>query len=134
MSVDITIEDNRAYIDKNCPELIEIEDMSDIAAQYGYDNYVYKIYPFELNIANGNFYALFRELGLFDVDCCGSMSADELLGRLNNLKPKNLVESGYREGNVASCGRNIDQCTRYYWELRKIATEAKNRDKTIVWS
>lgn len=126
MSVTIFINNNNKYVRENCPELIEVETFE--------DGYTFERLPFEINLANGNFFALWSALtNSFNVECCGSIDPNELLGLLNRFKPKSIVTSTQVDGNYIQSGRSLEQVTRYYWNLRSIAIEAKNRNEIVVW-
>lgn len=136
MSVTITINNNMSYVQSNCPESIDVEIYP--ADQYREELRV-KYYPFELNLSNSNFFALFKALGL-EADYCGQISATEFYNRVNTIyNPKQITSDSRfsQEPNkcaVYSCGRTLEQVTRYKWELLQIASEAKKRNEPITWS
>lgn len=87
----------------------------------------------ELNISNSNFVALWSLLGLESGDYYGSIDADSFLSLLDKLNPKSLVRKDEVEKNFISCGITLEQSTRYYWLLRKIALEAKSDEMQVIW-
>jgi hypothetical protein len=136
MSVTFTIDNNRSYVDTNCPETITT---TVYPADKYYDEWISKEYPFELNMSNSNAFAVLSALGI-EEDYCGQVSAEEFYNRVRTLfNPKNITtgDSHSKEPNkceVFSCGRTLEQTTRYKWALMQIATEAKKRNQLIVWS
>jgi hypothetical protein len=131
MSVTITIENNHKYIDANHPELITVEVFDkDIDP----DQFEFKVYPFELNLANGNFACVWQALGLYSDDCyCGSMSANLLISYLNKLNVRSIKREDSQDHNVYTQGIDLERASRYYWSIMSIAQEAKKRDSLIVW-
>ena len=140
MTVTISINNNYEYVDQNCPELIEKEDFSDIAADYGYNTpHIVKHYPFELNVANSNFGLIWRNLGLVSAEedfsewCCGEIDSQELYKLLLSFSPAKITYSPYQEGIMYDCGVDMERASRYYWNLMKIVREALDRNESIVW-
>jgi hypothetical protein len=132
MSITVTIENNREYVKANCPELIEV-----VTQDYYGDAYTIEYLPFELNMANGNFGAVFRAMGLAlteDDFFFGSIPATEFRKHLNQLKPTKLTYESTQEGIMFTQGRTLEQATRYYWQLNKICNEALKRGANITWS
>lgn len=142
MSVTITIQNNYAYCDTNNLTTIEKFDLSTEDGKYW--SAVYradhrKEYPFEMNLSNSNFIALWGMLGL-NPEYSGSIKPEELEGRLNNIKGKladltspTVIEMKDECPKIIEFGRSMNQVTRYYFELRKIASEAIKRNEIIVW-
>lgn len=124
MSVTISIENNCEYVKANCPERIRT---------YSYDKdidpeqHVFEDYPFEMNLANGNFAALWNSLGLDCEDCSGSIRAIELKNRLKMFSAKKLTCETEVQGNFYDFGRSTEQVTGYYWRLQQICVEALRR-------
>lgn len=136
MSITISITNNFQFCKANGLVVTTLETRG---REYGIPDYEIHECPFELNLANGNFAALWSALGL-EVECCGTIDAHELAGRLNNLKRnlRGLTSQGDVDAEEGRCtvinvGRSMDQVTRYYWELRKIVTAALERNEEITW-
>jgi len=131
MSVTITIENNHKYIDTNHPELITVEVFDKDIDPYQVE---YKVYPFELNLASGNFICVWQALGLYDDDCyCGSISANLLISCLTQFSVKSICREDSQDGNIYTQGIDIDRAARYYWSVMQIAQEAKKRNALVVW-
>jgi hypothetical protein len=131
MSVTITIKDNQQYVDQNCPELIEVEDLF---SDSDYPTIQYKFYPFEFNLANVNFADLWRNLGLYTENCySGSIHASYLLAALKQFRVKSLCRGSEQETRFYAQGIDLDRATRYYWSLMHIAKEAEKRNTLVTW-
>ena len=132
MSVTITIENNHQYVDQHCAELIKIETFE--PDEFDPEGCSYKEYPFEMDLANINFAALWRALGLYTEDCfTGSMSANLLLSYLKRLRINNICREDEKEDNYFAQGIDREKATRYYWSLMQIAKEAEKRNTNVVW-
>jgi hypothetical protein len=131
VSVTITINNNHKFVDSNCPELIQVEIFDkDIDP----DQVEYKNYPFELNIANGNFASLWQALGLYTDDCySGEISPKILLAYLNQLSLKRVCTPDEIKDNFYTQGIDLSRASRYYWNLMQITKEAIKRNELIVW-
>jgi hypothetical protein len=81
-----------------------------------------QIYPFELNLANGNFSTLWRTLGL-EYDYCGEIDADTLSIAVQRFETELLYN------NVFS----FDQSRRYIKKLYEICLEALKRGESVTW-
>lgn len=140
MSITITIANNEKYLRENAPESITREyldpndeyDAEAIRCGY-YPNGYREYFPFEMNLANANFSDLWEALGL-DFDYSGQIDADIVLAALNKFSAKKLVSNGYEDGIVFFGGRSTQQVANYYWNLNKIAREAKARGEQIIWA
>ena len=132
MSITIMIENNYSFIDANSPELIKLESY-EADEQYP-DGVTFKIYPFELNIANGNFACLWEALGLYTDDCyCGSIEAKLLISYLKQLNIKLVCREDEQDGNLYTQGIDLARASRYYWNLMQIAQEAAKRGEKVTW-
>ena len=137
MSVTLYIENNRQYVDENCPEQIE-EIVYDTP---GYDLFIDRRYPFEMNLANGNFFALWSALDL-EADYCGEIHPNLVLGALKRKASRAASElvreaSASREDGkclMIDCGRSEGQVSRYFFRLREIASEALRRGEMLYWA
>ena len=93
----------------------------------------------DLNVTNTNFISLWLALGLadagmdFDYWCMGECSPETLLAALKTFKPKSISCADYIDGKVCHCGVTVEQATRYYWKLMKIAQNAVQLGVNISW-
>jgi hypothetical protein len=129
MSVTITISNNKKYVDQNCSEKINIivypEDDF-------YPKFTEKNYPFEMNMANGNFHTVMSALGL-DMDYVGSMDARILYNALKKTHPEMFERITRQDGIVTFCGIGINQAESYHYRLYEICEEAIKREEKLVW-
>ncbi len=99
--------------------------------------------PFEMNVANGNGWALLEILGITP-DYSGCEDAQKFLDgvafvrALNNVGHEPLVteaseETGTGGCRIIHCGRTPEQVQRYLDTIEVIATEAKRRGVKITW-
>lgn len=130
MSVTISIENNVPFIDENSPELVTVRTYEDPCSPDGTASF--KDYPFEVNLANGNFFALWQAIGL-EADYCGAIEADVLLAALSRFDVNSLVSETVVDGRMVCCGRTIEQVSRYFWNVSLIAHEAKSRGELVTW-
>jgi len=151
MSVTFYINNNDKYVDENCPEKIIKEtddcqcvDFSDNGKPVstcftckGKGTISITYYPYEMNIANGNFYTLMNALGLDD-ECYGEIDPRTLLKAINRT-PTSLIErhttqsGGNGKVTMISCGIAPEQAQGYIDTLKEIAIEAEKREEKIYW-
>jgi len=151
MSVTITIENNEKYIDENKPELIETEiydcqcvdfsedgnPVSTCSTCRGEGTVSFTNYPYEFNIANGNFSTLWNSLG-FDFDYCGELDPRTILKAIKRT-PVALIEKQTTEDNeegkahIINCGIDTEQANYYLIELVRICAEAEKREEKVYW-
>lgn len=130
MSVTLTISRNMEYC--KARGLITYEIL---------DGESFEIYPFELNIANGNFSTFANALGLVDDEegmYCGEVYPHKLKILLKELDPALAVRDGsedYGQGGarIINCGLTEAQIQRYITELQSICDEAEKREELVVW-
>lgn len=98
----------------------------------------FPVYPFSLNVANGNFATLWSALG-FDADVdCGSMDGRALAAALRNLDPALLIRADRASETpdgprVYWAGIVGAQADRYIEILSAIADEAQRREELVIW-
>lgn len=130
MSVTITIMGNQKY----CQDygLVKYEE---------YDGEKYSLYPFELNLSNGNFSTFANALGLIDTEedmWCGEIYPQKLMMLLRQFQPELAVRAedkdvGDKGCLYINCGLEQDQIDRYVVLLTVMAEEAERREEVIVW-
>ena len=92
-----------------------------------------QIYPFELNLANGNFSTLWNSLGL-EFDYCGEINSGELLKAVSSLDSELLLRANFVDGeNFYSFGIDKNQAARYIKKLHEICLEALKRGESVTW-
>lgn len=91
-------------------------------------------YPFQLNLANGNFARLCNDLGI-KCEPDGEIDGRTLLSLLGSpeLHVRDTVEHGGDGPFMLTGGITLDQATRYHARLREIALEAQRREALVVW-
>jgi len=77
---------------------------------------------FEINLANANFCAIWRALGL-DFDYSGSVHPERLLAAIQSADP----------GTINCCGTTIQYVKERFHQIKMIAVEAKLRNQMVVW-
>jgi len=88
---------------------------------------------FEMNVANGNAYALLEAIGQTP-DYCGEVDPRDVLVGLERLQPGALESADEQPAaNVYCAGRSSEQVARYVAQLRKIALKARKYDRRVVW-
>ena len=131
----LTIEDNVEYVNEFCPEKIGYTQKSfrDIETDY----------PFEYKILTYNFRTIWSCMGInIDLDKnaipIGEIDPDYLIERLDNMIEGLCLKED--EVQYCECGNNIvkEGISEGYIDeiktiLRKLATEAKDRGKMIIW-
>jgi hypothetical protein len=148
MSVTITITGNRAFC--------EARNMVDESERFECDlcdgsapdcpeckgkGYVsFPIYPYELNISNGNFCTLWNSLALSvsNDNLCGSIDPPSLTLALLSGNPELAVRQGGRSSGrgratLIEFGISDDQAKRYHVRLAEIAAEAMKRGEFVTW-
>lgn len=96
-------------------------------------------YPYELNVANGNFRTLWASLALEPGEyLSGFMPPATLRQALDNFDPALMerattIEEGSTGIRLINCGVTLDQANYYYHRLLEIVTEAERRGVDIVW-
>ena len=125
MSITFFINGGQEWAEKN--NKVKIKRFED-------DNYEMKIYPFELNVANGNAGLIFKMLGM-GMDWCGEADAADILRRVRAAVPQTREQTTVRGGGITiiNCGVSDSQSLRYLNELEAIAEEAVRRKEKIVW-
>ena len=151
MSITITIRYNREYCTEN--ELVEnIQETCNCADElddqtkadpnchycYGKGTVSSRKFPFEFNLANGNFVSLWKSLGLtLREDVWGHIDGRTLLGVLEVPVEKLLTPDsqydGDQGGTVIDFGISRSQAERYMQLLRSLADEASRREEPVVW-
>ena len=151
MSITITIRYNREYCYEN--KLIEdiqescncIDEFADQAKAeptcpycYGQGTVSSRKFPFELNLANGNFVSLWKSLGLtLRDDVWGYIDGRTLLQVLEVPVEKLLSQDsqydGEQGGTLIDFGISRSQAERYMQLLRSLADEASRREEPVVW-
>jgi hypothetical protein len=152
MSITITIQNNREYCHENtlvkhvteacsCTEGFEGQRVeADPACPYcrGHGTTSEKRYPYELNIAQGNFASLWRSLGLvLREDLWGHIDGRTLLRvlavpveRLTRPESQDQEDTG---GTIIDSGISRFQAQRYIDLLKALADEASRREEFVVW-
>lgn len=151
MSVTISVANNHYYCDRAGLTKIQIMECHCGDCDLGFDQgcdicggsgeMPIAVYPFELNVANGNWCAIIRELGIGDPqdlttgECWGCL----MQGALSRVTPEALVKNpsidfGLTGTTVYEAGRTLDQAGRYLKALRIIAEEAIRREEMVVWN
>ena len=147
MSVTITIQGNHEHCEENglikkqayecdCTYLAE-DPHPECRLCGGTGQILFNTYPFEMNLANGNFYHLWEVLGLNpDPEClCGEIDPLEIKIAIEQMNPFSLMrEDNQIAENITICGVTTEQAARYCDNLWKMVLEAIEREKTIVWS
>ena len=107
----------------------------------GTSMYSEKVYPFELNVANGNWSTFANALGLVDSDSTydGMVDGRVILGLIRRFCPELSIRGEREEQNeggphVIYCGLSAAQVSRYAIEIAKIASEAERREEKVCWS
>lgn len=93
------------------------------------------VYPFEVNVSNGNFIALWKAIGL-RIDCSdlsGRMDGRVMLRALKSIDVKSMVREPVVDGNHMDFGISSDQADRYIETLTKISMEAERRESDVCW-
>jgi len=160
MSVTISIQNNRSYVDENCPDRISYTtfkcecDMStgnpdpDCWECHGKGEITFSDYPFEMNLANANFHTLFSALGL-STDYCGTVAPQAVLKALNRTplalivredreEPIGIVDCLRKKAKNEGCevvyfGISLDRAQSYQTRLAAIALEAERREESVTW-
>jgi hypothetical protein len=157
MSVTITIAENEAYCEEHKLVEVHVEDCvckcgeqgkasSNCYYCKGSGKYEERNYPFDMNLANRNFYEVWKALGLvkavggeLDVDdvWSGSLDGRTILAALSRTKliPTREEEVTQGEGGatIIDCALTEDQVNRYFSLLQVIASEAARRESPVVW-
>lgn len=125
MSVSITISGNVQFCDRN-GLFREIHD------DYG----IMREYPFDMNLANGNFAALWSAMGMDSM--YGDIYPQKLAARVRALKCEDVVreessEFGSGGCEIINCGLPAEQVSRYIEALSLMCEEAERREEKIVW-
>lgn len=93
-------------------------------------------FPFEMNIANGNFSRVWQALDL-PVEFGGHLDAKTLLAKVAACDVSKIVRDPRSEqsGNVRVhyCGISHEHAQSYLSRLEDIAREADRRGKEVVW-
>lgn len=96
--------------------------------------------PFsEVNMANSNAYALMQLIDPAADPDCGTWQGDKLhsirksLMRLLNLKPEQFCAADFVDGNLHSCGRDMDYVTRRLNDMLVLVVVAIENDFSICY-
>jgi hypothetical protein len=147
MSITISIADNEAYCREN--NMGTEEDYECICLDCdqqplrscphcrGKGTESVTVLPYELNIANGNFAALWASMKL-EVDCCGRIDSRTLGERLWKLDIHRSVQQPsvikIPDGpTIHDGGLSLDQIVRYVEVLLVMSNEAERREQPVVW-
>lgn len=95
----------------------------------------------EVQMSNTNAATLLAVLGLavgedFSDYCTGSVSAEDLMGRILIAQAVNPADEGtasFAEGNMVTCGRNAGYTEGKLGQLASVAEYASQRCLTIQW-
>ena len=139
MSVTITVDGNHQYMQEH-PELIQMDGPYDCDCLTnpcshcnGSGKVSFEVYPFELNLANGNFSTLWCAFG-FEPESIGSMNAKDLKLAVTHTSIGLSEKADKVEGNWISFGITKRQVETYFKRLHEITNEAIRRNKEIIWS
>jgi len=143
MSVTITIENNRQYCLANG---LADERSYDCDCCDGCDccddgRITYLVFPWDLNIANGNFAPLWRALGFAldaNDDWAGHTDGRVLAAALERVTAAQLarpesISTGAKGAMFYDVGLSVERIERYLTALRQIANEAERRESPVVW-
>ena len=147
MTVTITINNNMRHCDKDLSFECRVEDcccledggpITGCPFCDGSGEVRWREYPNELNMANGNFSTIWNALGL-DFDYFGEIEPDVLIKAIDdsdiNLAIKDSDIEVVKNGpTIITFGIGLAQALRYHTLMREIATEAKDRGESVVWS
>lgn len=89
----------------------------------------------ELNLSNFNAYYVLDSLGLEGL--CGTLSAEDFLGRIllaEAIAPKDEGMPAYTEGILTHCGREEGYLGDKLALLREIASQAHSKGLQVVWA
>ncbi|MCR9292026.1 MAG: hypothetical protein NXI32_04855 [bacterium] len=155
MSVSITIRNNSKFCDKHglthvdqeqclCTQGGEAEPSCAYCRGSGVETV--RSYPFELNVSNVNFVALWRALGLVVVenDLCGSLDARTIMAAMersdmSTMQRPYIYQTGINENGEKvhaehrDYGIDADRVQSYRTRLAAICQEAERREEEIVW-
>lgn len=94
----------------------------------------------EINMANGNAYAILGAIGIGEVDYCGCWNKAQLdrvqvkLMTLLNLKPESLTKEAYRDGNFYEGGRTFDYVTSRLQQMLSLVVQARAGGYEVTWA
>jgi hypothetical protein len=86
-----------------------------------------------MNLANGNATMLLSGLGFPVEDYCGKLNPNAVLAAIARTPVELLERSESVEGNMITCGVDLDRVNRYFDKLKEIALEAAKREEWIYW-
>jgi len=151
MSITFAIDNGSDYIRNNKPEMIEVErydcqcvDFSengkaepDCRECKGSGEVKFDIFPFEMNVANGNAQTVMNSLGL-DFDYCGEINPHRLLKAIQRTPVELACRQGSTDKGDRGCtiirmGIDIKQANSYLTRLTAIAEEACKREEQVIW-
>lgn len=90
----------------------------------------------ELNVSNANAEAILSVLGFEEIQYEGTISGDDLMGRILIAQAINPTDAGIpatRDGNFISCGRNEGYIDQRLEQLAEIAAFATKHNLSIYW-
>lgn len=148
MSVTITIANNDTYCKNNnlvtqdvyeCQQC-SFDGVSPNCQECGGNGKVsFDHFPFERNLANGNFRTLFASLALEPGEYLnGEIDARTMKKALRSAEVALIEREGRTEGEqgkvvIHHCGIDKEQASRYLEWLLEITAEAERREEMIVW-
>lgn len=91
-----------------------------------------KIYPFEMNVANGNFSTIWAALGL-EFDYCGEIDATILSNAIKCTEIDLIRRANYVDGNYYCFGIDTKRANYYLDTLKNICSEAIRRNTSVSW-
>jgi len=140
MSVTISIEDNCNYCREH--NLVQIEEYECSCVQFpregecfmchGTGKETFEVYPFDMNLANGNFHMLWNALAL-PFDYSGCIDARIVRDALKGFDIALLIRDTIQDGNVINCGVDEERAVRYIARLTEIVDEAERRERKVCW-
>lgn len=145
MSVTISIRGNQHYCRKNGLDREEsvpcgCGPATDCPDCGGNGRITFLTYPFELNVTNTNFAAVWTVLG-FVADWAGSLDGRTLATRLATVDAATIAASREQEiadgpdgPRIVNYGIRPIQAACYLDALRAIAAEAERREEPVVWA
>jgi hypothetical protein len=91
----------------------------------------------EVNVSNVNARLLLDMLGLDSIDCVGTLSGIDMLGRVLMAQGASVVDAGIpvtQTGNVIDCGREEGYADNRFIEIEAVARYAVEHNLDVSWS
>jgi len=131
MSITFTIDGNIEYCDKH--HLWKMESYED----FGKVEHI-KIYPFDMNVANGSFGQICDLLNIELDHCEGEIDSEEIIALIIHADAKDCIVApttieGEMGCTVIYSGYDEGRNARYLAGLLEIAQEAVKRGKKVIW-